>query len=463
MLDGLRLFAAAGAALVVTASAATAQQVDMNEVERAGGDMAALAAEMLATNPTVLAQRAAVDGLAARLRSAQSGYLPSVQANALSQRRQLTIHGGAGDQNFTIGQVDVEARLPLFDGFRTPNSVSQAQAELESGRAALEATVQQALLDLLSAAADAHRDRRIRAFAEDQARAVAERLRSTSRLLELREATMTDESQAQARLAVSETNVLAVEEAVAASAAAFAAVMGRAVTEVPALPDLPPIPPNLDESRQLAESSPVVRAARGNAAAAQKAVDVARGAFAPQVDLVGGYEFLTGGVANLFIGRLPNDRSAVYGGVEMRLPLFQQGREYAELARARALRSQRLHQIAASLRETVRDVDTAWARWMAATGTIAAARRAVLAQEQAAQGVRREAVGGGSRTLIDVLDADNELLAARAALERAVRNEYVARATLLAATGRLALTRPAGDRGALGTAPAAPIRGQASN
>ncbi|QHL90488.1 TolC family protein [Sphingomonas changnyeongensis] len=359
--------------------------------------------------------------------------------------------------------MDVEARLPLFDGFRTPNAVRQAQAELESGRAALEATVQQVLLDLLTAAADAHRDRRIRAFAEEQARAVADRLQSTSRLLELREATVTDQSQAQARLAVSEANVLAVEEAVAASAAAFAAVAGRPALVVPALPDLPPIPPNLDEARQLAESSPVVRAARGTAAAAQKAVDVARGAFAPQVDLVGGYEFLTGGVANLFIGRLPNDRSAVYGGVELRVPLFQQGREYAELARARAVRAQRQQQIAASLRETVRDVETAWARWTAATGTIAAAHRAVLAQEQAAQGVRREAVGGGSRTLIDVLDADNELLAARAAMERAVRNEYVARATVLAATGRLALKRPAGGSARLDTVPAAPIRGQSSN
>lgn len=446
MLNRLALLAAAAAALCGPAAAQPR-------------DMAALAADVLETNPTVLAQRAAVDALAARYRAAQAGYLPSLQANALSQRRRLTIHGATGDQAFTIGQVDVEARLPLFDGFRTPNGVRQAQAELESGQAALQATVQQVLLDLLTAAADAHRDRRIRGYAEDQLRAIDDRLRSTSRLLELREATVTDESQARARLAVSEANLLAVGEDVAASAAGFEAVAGRPVAELPALPALPPLPANLEEARSLAETSPVVRAARGNAAAAQRAVDVARGALAPQVDLVSGYEFLTGGVANLFIGRLPNDRSAVYGGVELRVPIFQQGREYAELARTRAVKAQRLQQIAAALRETVRDVDIAWARWKAANGTIEAARRAVQAQEQAAQGLRREVLGGGSRTLIDVLDADNELLQARGTLERALRNEFVARATVLAAVGRLELSASP----ALAPAPATPIRGQASN
>ncbi|QHL90487.1 TolC family protein [Sphingomonas changnyeongensis] len=122
MLDGLRLFAAAGAALVATAGAGTARAQD--------ADMAALADDMLATNPTVLAQRAAVDALAARLRAAQSGYLPSLQANALSQRRQLTIHGGRATRASPSGRwmsrrgcrCSTGSGRPMPCGRRRPNS-----------------------------------------------------------------------------------------------------------------------------------------------------------------------------------------------------------------------------------------------------------------------------------------------------------------------------------------------------
>ncbi|MCP2936562.1 TolC family protein, partial [Salmonella enterica subsp. enterica serovar Typhimurium] len=91
-----------------------------------------------------------------------------LQASGVSQRRQLTIHGAQGDQAFTVGQADVEARLPLFDGFRTPNTVKVAEAELESGRAVLDATVQEILLQLLTASADLKRDRLIRDYSQKQ-------------------------------------------------------------------------------------------------------------------------------------------------------------------------------------------------------------------------------------------------------------------------------------------------------
>jgi outer membrane protein len=400
-------------------------------------DMRALAQNVVETNPRIQAQRAAVNALEARLKSARAGYYPSLEASGLSERRQLTIHGAQGDQSFNIGQADVEARLPLFDGFRTPNTVKVAEAELKSGRAVLDATVQDVLLQLLTASADLQRDRLIRDYSQRQYDAVADQLKATARLLEFGEATRTDENQAKARLAVSQANIFASDEDLGTSAAVFEAVSGQPATIAPPLPELPPIPPNLEEARALAKDSPAVRSAQSTADAAAKAVSVARGALAPQVDLVGGYNYLTGGVANLFTGRLPNDRSALYGGVELRVPIFQQGKEYAEIERAKAVKNQRLQQVGATVRDTTQDVDTAWARWKSATATIAAARQAVAANEQAAEGVRREALGGGSRTVLDVLNAQNELLQARATLERAMRNEYVARASLLATLGRL--------------------------
>lgn len=400
-------------------------------------DMKTLAATVIASNPRIDAQRAAVEALRARLRSARSGYYPSLQASGLAERRDLTIHGAAGGQRFTVGQADVEARLPLFDGFRTGNSVKVAEAELAAGTAVLDGTVQDVLLQLLTAAADVHRDRQIQAFSQQQYASINDQLSATQRLLQLGEATRTDQNQAKARLAVSQASILSAQEEYGVSAATFEAVSGQPTDSVPDLPRLPALPPTIDDAQAALAQSPAVISAQNTAAAAERGIAYAKGALAPQVDAVAGFEYLRGGVANLFTGALPNDRSAVYGGVEVRVPIFQQGKEYAEIARAKAVSSQRIAQAGQVRRDVTQDLQTAWARWRAATATIVAAGEAVVANQDAAAGIRKEAAGGGSRTVLDILNAQNELLQARAALERAVRNEYVARASILATLGRL--------------------------
>lgn len=411
--------------------------------QTSGDALSTLARTVVETHPRIQAQRAAVAALEARVDAARGGWLPAIQADGLSQRRRLTIHGGPGDQTFTAAEASVSARQPLFDGFRTPNAVASARAELESGRAVLAAVVEDVLLELVAATADVRRDQMVANYARQQYDAIADQLRGTSRRLDLGEATRTDESQARARLATSEAGLLAASEELATSASGFEAVSGTPAATVPELPPLPPIPANLEEARTAARSaSPSLRAAQDTAEAARRAVGFARGSLLPAVDLVAGYEYLAGGVANLFTGRLPNDRSALFGGVELRVPIFQQGREYAEIARTKAVSAQRLAQVSQTERDVTRDIETAWARWQSANATIAAARTAVAANEQAAEGVRRESISG-NRTLLDVLDAQNELLASRTALERAVRNEYVARATILAVLGRLStIARP---------------------
>jgi outer membrane protein len=400
-------------------------------------DMKSLASTVVASSPRIDAQRAAVAVLEARLRGARAGYYPSVQANALSERRDLSIHGATGGQQFNVGQADIEARLPLFDGFRTPNAVKIAEAELAAGKAVLEGTVQDVLLQLLTATADVHRDRQIQAFAQQQYASISDQLSATGRLLKFGEATRTDQNQAKARLAVSQTSILAADEEFGVSAALFEAVSGQPADAVPELPSLPALPPSVEEAEASLAQNPAVISAQNTAAAAERGINYARGALAPQVDVVAGYEYLRGGVANLFTGSLPNDRSAVYAGVELRVPIFQQGKEYAEIARAKALSSQRIAQVGQVQRDVRQDLQTSWARWRSASATIVAAQAAVTANMDAADGVRKEAIGGGSRTVLDVLNAQNELLQARAALQRAVRNEYVARVAILATIGRL--------------------------
>lgn len=401
--------------------------------------MDALARVVVETNPEIAAQRQQVRIAKARLQAAEAGYLPSIQASGLVQERSIDVkNGGPGDAQFVAGQASIEARVRVYDGDRTYNAVQVAKAELASAEAALRAVTSDVLLKMLTAAADVHTQRQIKQYSEAQSDAIAEQLRATSRRMEFGESTRTDENLAKARLATSRAGILAATEELNVSGYRFNAVSGQSGTIVPPLPALAALPDSLTQAQAIAfDASPRIQVARLNADASKKGVNFAKGALFPQLDAVGGYEYLTGGVANLFTGKLPDDRSALFSGIELNVPIFQP-RNYAEIRRARAVRDQRLAQTDFAERTVGEEVASSWTRWKSAKSTIEAAQAAVDAIALAAEGIKKESVGG-NRTLAEVLDAQNELLAARITLERAIRNEFVARAGVLADIGKLSL------------------------
>lgn len=400
--------------------------------------MAALARQVVISNPEIAAQRHQVRIAAARLQAAEASYLPTIEANGTVQRREIDIKNGrsTNDARYTAGQAGIEARLRFYDGDRTYNGVKIAKAELEATSAGLDAITSDILLELLTSAADVQLNRKILQFTEAQTEAIGEQLRATSRRLEFGEATRTDEELARARLATSQAGVLAATEELGVNGHRFRNVSGQSGTMAPPLPPLAPVPSSLAAAQKIAqEAAPRLRAARLNAQAGKSGVHFAAGALLPQLDAVAGYDYLTGGATNTFTGKYPDDRSSLYYGLELRVPIFLP-RDHAEVRRARAVRDQRLSQTDMAVRTVAEEVASAWTRWQSAKSTIVAAEGAVAATQEAAEGIKKEAVGG-NRTLTDVLNAQNELLNARVTLERAHRNEFVARASLLAAIGQL--------------------------
>lgn len=432
---GLTLaFGLVGTAVMPATSASSQPVVHSNAPS---STMDALARVVVETNPEIAAQRQQVRLARARIQTAEAGYLPTVEARGLVQKRQIDVKdGGPGDARFVAGLGSVEARVRVYDGDRTYNAVQVAKSELAAAQAALDGVTSDVLLELLTSAADVHSDRRIRQFSQLQSDAIAEQLRATARRLEFGESTRTDENLAKARLATAQAGILGATEALNVSGNRFRAVSGQSATVVPPLPALAALPGSLLQAQEIAgDVSPRIRVAQHNADAGKKGVNFSKGALFPQLDAVGGYEYLTGGVANLFTGKIPDDRSALFGGIELNVPIFQP-RNFAEIRRARAVRDQRLAQTVFAERTVEEEVATAWTRWQSAKSTIIAAQGAVEAIAAAAEGIKKESIGG-NRTLAEVLDAQNELLTARITLERATRNEFVARASVLAATGNL--------------------------
>ena len=90
-------------------------------------------------------------------------------------------------------------------------------------------------------------------------------------------------------------------------------------------------------------------------------------------------------------------------------------------------------------RDVAAGVRQAWQNLVVTRARIDSIDTQVRAAETALEGVQREA-GVGSRTVLDVLDSEQELLDARVNLVKSQRDETVAAMTLLSSVGRLTAT-----------------------
>ena len=134
-------------------------------------------------------------------------------------------------------------------------------------------------------------------------------------------------------------------------------------------------------------------------------------------------------------GGLPRDGTSTSVGLQSRIPLYQGGLPAARIAQSLALEGQTLEQRVATERAVIATTRSAFATYQAAQDAIASNQVAVKANELALEGARAEN-GVGTRTILDVLNAEQELLNAQVQLVTARHDAYVAGFQLLNAMGQ---------------------------
>ena len=131
----------------------------------------------------------------------------------------------------------------------------------------------------------------------------------------------------------------------------------------------------------------------------------------------------------------PTSGTATTVGLSGRIPIYQGGLPAARIRQAQALEGQTLEQRIATERAVVANTRSAFATYQAAQNAIASNKVAVSANELALEGARAEN-SVGTRTILDVLNAEQELLNAQVQLVIARRDAYVAGFQLLNAMGQ---------------------------
>jgi TolC family type I secretion outer membrane protein len=386
-----------------------------------------------ANNPTLLAQRAALRAADESVPQALSGWRPSLIFRSEFGKRGIesTSSFFASKENRTPESYTLTLTQPLFRGGRTVAGTRQAENQVLSGRELLRSTEQDVLLQGVTAYVDVLRDQAVVELTRNNERVLARQLEATKDRFEVGELTRTDVAQSEARHSRASSERIRAEGDLIASRATYKRVIGDAPGGLEPTPPLSDIPATEEEAMVIAEAeNPQVVAARFAEDAATHAVRVTAGTLLPEVDLAGELNRSEDSASR---GSLSESASIL---ARLSVPLYQSGAQWSRLREARQTLSQRRIEVRESLRGVTESVTRGWEALQTAQARIVSDSEQVRANEIALDGVREEATVG-ARTILDVLDAEQELLDSRVALVRTERDEYVAAFQLKQAIGRL--------------------------
>lgn len=383
------------------------------------------------TNPQLEAGRSQLRQTDELVPQALSGYRPSLFLNGeLSAERAKVRQGEDFDQNrFTRG-VNLTLRQNLYAGGGTQAEVSRAENQVRAERARLYGLEQQVLLDTVDAYTAAYRDQSVLDLALNNEERLQRQLEATRDRFEVGEVARTDVAQAEARLSRARADVEQAKADLASSRALYQRVIGEAPSQLEEPAVLKALPTTEADTRALAAQNPDIIAATFDLYAARDNVDVQFSNLLPSLDLQGQLEWAEDPTASI-----ERSRGASIG-LNLSIPLYQGGGEYSRVRQSRQQVRQTRDQLETAHRGVQELVTSSWERLLAATSAIDAFQAEVRANQIALEGVQQEALVG-ARTVLDVLDAEQELFTSQVNLVRAEAIEVLASYQLKLAVGQL--------------------------
>jgi len=399
------------------------------------------------TNPQLAAQQAALRATDEGVAIANGAWRPNISAGGTYGYQQfyftpLSIPGFGTISTISAHPLQgaITVTQPIFRGGRTIAEVGRAKALVRAGRAQLLAAEQTVLLSAATSYMDMVRDTAILGLREHNVELLKKQEQATLAQFNAGSLTRTDVAQSQARLAAAQSDLTAAQSQLEVSRANFLQAIGRAPETLETEPALPPaLPSGMDDSITMAiKQNPALVSARENEIAADYSVDDAIGALLPTLSVQGQYGYSQGSLTT------PTGGVNVTGTVshavtvtgQLNIPIYQGGADEAAVRQAKELHSQAQLNVQVTDLQVRQAVAAAWAQFESTEASIASNEAAERANEIAFEGVTKEQQVGG-RTILDVLNAEQELLNASVALVSAKRNAEVAAFQVLAANGAL--------------------------
>jgi outer membrane protein len=372
---------------------------------------------------------------------AQPTYFENIMqdgGSSVSQARGFSING-------TIS-------APIYAGGGIKNAVRAAENRVEAGFANLRGTESAIFSAVVAAYMDVIRDEAIVELNRAQVGVLSVNLEATRDRFEIGDLTRTDVAQSEARLALQTSTLESARAQLIRSKEVYIQLVGREPGKLEAPPPLPNLPETPDVAVGVAlDSNPDLIAARESREAAGFDRRAANASRLPTVSVFTSPAYSN--ALNSISSNIPgfaadNSSFTAQAGVRASIPLYQGGQPAAQIRQAQARLGQAQELEIAAEREAIAQTRASYASWKASQEVITASERAVSANALSLEGTRAEN-SVGNRTILDILNAEQELLNSQVQLVTARRNAYVAGFSLLAAMGRAEARDLGLDGGAL--------------
>ncbi len=369
--------------------------------------------------------------------AAMSGLRPNISATSninrligLDNNQNLT--GNAyKDRNTMTNSISLTQ--PVFTGFKTSSELKTAKNAVLGARSSLNYKEQEVMLQAAAAYFDVGRDMAVLELNQNNEKVMLKHFNAAKQRLEVGDLTITDVSQSEARYEQAKSETIKAKGDLMISTAAYEKVIGRSPNGIEninaSLYDL--LPDNLDKVlNEALKSSPLLKTAEYNYRQAKSEVGVARSSLLPTLDIVTSFE------DEKDVAAKGLDTSGGTVGAVLKFPLYSKGLARSNLRAAKYQAGQSLIDIDVTKNGIKEYAKQAWESYNSTSARLMSIESQIKASKLALEGVKKESELG-TRTLLDVLDAEQEYLNAMVSLIKAKRDKAVAMFEVLHSMGKL--------------------------
>lgn len=407
-------------ALIASAFAAPLQAADLLTITQ----------DALENNAELASARSQTGSVEAGRDVERGDLLPQVNASAdvthnrqyESQQTDSPFSTGASDSNYTGAGLMLEATQALFDA-RNSREVEQAERQIDQQTYQLAATEQQVLIDVSSAYFEILRAYEVLEARRAQERAIGRQLEQAREQFEVGLIAITEVEEAKAAFDQARAVRIAAESDLQVRFEVLERLTGQRYSSIDALGEEVPIqPPTPDDRGQWVElameNNPLVLASEAGVEVSRSSVEIARAQRLPTLNAFANYNY-----ANDDRDGVEGHNSASQVGLRASLPLFTGGRTQASIRQNTYRLEASQYDFEAQRRDTVQQVRSRFTQVSNDVSTVEARAQAIISN-QSALDATRAGYEVGTRNIVDVLNAEQNLYNA-VADHASARYDYV--------------------------------------
>ncbi|MEC7488519.1 MAG: TolC family outer membrane protein [Pseudomonadota bacterium] len=391
------------------------------------------------TNPALEGERARLRATDEGVPQASSKWRPTVSVSgSYGMKRSNSTSNGPSNKSADVTQPatgSLTITQDIYRGGRTFAARKKAEHDVQADRARLSVTEQNVLLNTATGYADVVRDQAVLDLNRNNEVVLWRQLEATQDRFRVGDITLTDVSRAESRLSRAQAERIAAKGRLSVSRASLENMVGTAPGKLQPGNPLAGLPATLENAIQQAKKTnfTVVRADFLERAARTN-VRTISGELLPTVSVNGSFS------ANDETTKDRSQSESVSVTAKVSIPLYSSGSVRSRIRAAKEVVSQRRDEFSQAIRDAVEATTAAWQTLQTSRAQIHAFGQAIKAAEIALEGLQEEAKVG-SRTVLDVLDAEQELLDARVGLVGSKRDELLATFQLRHALGDLTVQK----------------------